>query len=77
MASEQRSGEELTEETIDHVLGVDIKGTMLMVHEFGSAMKARGRGATVNMGSTVIVRGSPRAPIYAAGKYGRLGITKS
>ena len=35
------------------------------------------RGAIVNIGSTVIVRGSPRAPIYAAGKYGLLGITKS
>jgi NAD(P)-dependent dehydrogenase (short-subunit alcohol dehydrogenase family) len=43
MASEQNSWDELTEATIDHVLGVDIKGTMLMVHEFGSAMKARGR----------------------------------
>ena len=51
---------------------------MLMVHEFGSAMLDRGaRGAIVNIGSTVIVRGSPRAPIYAAGKYGLLGITKS
>src|ERR1700710_200965 len=77
MASEQNSWQELTEATIDHVLGVDIKGTMLMVHEFGSAMKARGRGAIVNIGSTVIVRGSPRAPVYAAGKYGLLGITKS
>jgi 3-oxoacyl-[acyl-carrier protein] reductase len=77
MASEQTSWDELTEATIDHVLGVDIKGTMLMVHEFGSAMKARGRGAIVNIGSTVIVRGSPRAPVYAAGKYGLLGITKS
>lgn len=77
MASEQKSWDDLTEATIDHVLGVDIKGTMLMVHEFGGAMKARGRGAIVNIGSTVIVRGSPRAPIYAAGKYGLLGITKS
>ena len=77
MASEQTRWDELTEATIDHVLGVDIKGTMLMVHEFGGAMKARGRGAIVNIGSTVIVRGSPRAPIYAAGKYGLLGITKS
>src|SRR6195952_358344 len=77
MASEQNSWDDLTEETIDHVLGVDIKGTMLMVHEFGSAMKARGRGAIVNIGSTVIVRGSPRAPIYAAGKDRPLGITKS
>jgi 3-oxoacyl-[acyl-carrier protein] reductase len=57
---------------------VDIKGTMLMVHEFGTRMLDRGaRGAIVNIGSTVIVRGSPRAPIYAAGKYGLLGITKS
>ena len=51
---------------------------MLMVHEFGTRMLDRGaRGAIVNIGSTVIVRGSPRAPIYAAGKYGLLGITKS
>jgi 3-oxoacyl-[acyl-carrier protein] reductase len=77
MAAEQTSWDQLEEATIDHVLAVDIKGTMLMVHEFGAAMKARGRGAIVNIGSTVVVRGSPRAPIYAAGKYGLLGITKS
>src|SRR3979409_2044770 len=51
---------------------------MLMVHEFGGRMPERGaRGAIVNVGSTVIVRGSPRAPQYAAGKYGLLGVTKS
>jgi 3-oxoacyl-[acyl-carrier protein] reductase len=77
MASDQHGWEDLREEVIDHCLAVDIKGTMLMVHEFGKAMKERGRGAIVNIGSTVIVRGSPRAPIYAAGKYGLLGITKS
>jgi 3-oxoacyl-[acyl-carrier protein] reductase len=77
MASGQHGWDDLDEAIIDHCLAVDIKGTMLMVHEFGSAMKARGRGAIVNIGSTVIVRGSPRAPIYAAGKYGLLGITKS
>jgi 3-oxoacyl-[acyl-carrier protein] reductase len=77
MASDQNGWEDLREEVIDHCLAVDIKGTLLMVHEFGKAMKARGRGAIVNIGSTVIVRGSPRAPIYAAGKYGLLGITKS
>jgi 3-oxoacyl-[acyl-carrier protein] reductase len=59
------------------VLAVDIKGTLLMVHEFGQRMLERGGGAIVNIGSTVIVRGSPRAPQYAAGKYGVLGITKS
>jgi 3-oxoacyl-[acyl-carrier protein] reductase len=78
MASSQHSWRELDEATLDHVLDVDIKGTMLMVHEFGVRMLDRGaRGAIVNIGSTVIVRGSPRAPIYAAGKYGLLGITKS
>jgi NAD(P)-dependent dehydrogenase (short-subunit alcohol dehydrogenase family) len=77
MASGQSSWTEITEEAIDHVLAVDIKGTMLMVHELGQRMVARGGGAIVNVGSTVIVRGSPRAPQYAAGKYGLLGITKS
>jgi 3-oxoacyl-[acyl-carrier protein] reductase len=77
MASDQASWTEVTEAAIDHVLAVDIKGTMLMVHEFGQRMVEHGGGAIVNVGSTVIVRGSPRAPQYAAGKYGLLGITKS
>ena len=77
MASDQHGWEDLREEVIDHCLAVDIKGTMLMVHEFGKAMKERGRGAIVNIGSTVIVRGSARAPQYAAAKYGILGLTKS
>jgi 3-oxoacyl-[acyl-carrier protein] reductase len=77
MASGQASWTEVTEEAIDHVLAVDIKGTMLMVHEFGQRMVDKGGGVIVNVGSTVIVRGSPRAPQYAAGKYGLLGITKS
>jgi 3-oxoacyl-[acyl-carrier protein] reductase len=77
MASGQASWTEVTEEAIDHVLAVDIKGTMLMVHEFGQRMVERDGGVIVNVGSTVIVRGSPRAPQYAAGKYGLLGITKS
>lgn len=77
MASGQASWTEVTEEAIDQVLAVDIKGTMLMIHEFGQRMNERDGGAIVNVGSTVIVRGSPRAPQYAAGKYGLLGVTKS
>lgn len=77
VAGDQMSWRELTEESIDHVLAVDIKGTMLCVHEFGSRMLEQGHGAIVNIGSTVIVRGSARAPQYAAAKYGILGITKS
>ncbi|HEY2601605.1 MAG TPA: SDR family oxidoreductase [Thermoleophilaceae bacterium] len=77
MAADQTSWRELTEASIDHVLAVDIKGTMLMTHEFGLRMIDHGGGSITNIGSTVIVRGSARAPQYAAGKYGVLGITKS
>src|SRR3954449_2994837 len=77
MAADQTSWTQITEESIDHVLNVDIKGNLLMVHEFGQRMVDQGSGAIVNIGSTVIVRGSPRAPQYAAAKYGLLGVTKS
>jgi NAD(P)-dependent dehydrogenase (short-subunit alcohol dehydrogenase family) len=77
VAREQMSWRDVTEESVDHVLAVDIKGTMACVHEFGSRMLDQGHGAIVNIGSTVIVRGSARAPQYAAAKYGLLGLTKS
>ena len=50
---------------------------MACTHEFGARMLDQGHGAIVNIGSTVIVRGSARAPQYAAAKYGILGLTKS
>ena len=77
VAREQMSWRDMTEESVDHVLAVDIKGTMACTHEFGSRMLDQGHGAIVNIGSTVIVRGSARAPQYAAAKYGILGLTKS
>jgi 3-oxoacyl-[acyl-carrier protein] reductase len=77
VAREQMSWRDITEESIDHVLDVDIKGTMFCIHEFGARMLDQGHGSIVNIGSTVIVRGSARAPQYAAAKYGILGATKS
>jgi 3-oxoacyl-[acyl-carrier protein] reductase len=77
VARDQMSWREVTEESVEHVLAVDIKGTMACVHEFGARMLEQGHGSIVNIGSTVIVRGSARAPHYAAAKYGLLGITKS
>ena len=77
IATDQMSWRDITEEVVDRVLAVDIKGTMAMIHENGERMLKRGRGAIVNIASTVVVRGSPRAPQYAAGKYGILGLTKS
>lgn len=78
MAAHQMSWRELTPESIDHTLAVDIKGTMLMTHEFGRRMlDDQQSGAIVNIGSRVVVEGSPRAPQYAAAKYAIIGITKS
>ncbi len=77
VSSEQMSWKDLTQEALDAVIDVDVKGTLLMTHEFGSRMLAQGTGNIINVGSTVIVRGSPRAPQYAAAKYAILGITKS
>jgi 3-oxoacyl-[acyl-carrier protein] reductase len=78
MASDQMSWREITEESIDHTLAVDLKGTLVCTHEFGSRMLGQPDGGSiVNVGSTVVVRGSARAPQYAAAKYGVLGITKS
>lgn len=77
IATDQMSWRDIKEEVVDRVLAVDIKGTMLMVHENGERMLERGFGSIVNIASTVVVKGSPRAPQYAAGKYGIIGITKS
>ncbi len=76
-APEQRSWRELDERLIDRVLMTDIKGTMLVTHAIGSRMLARGSGAIVSVCSNVVVTGSPRAPQYAASKYGVIGLTKS
>jgi 3-oxoacyl-[acyl-carrier protein] reductase len=78
MAIDQTSWRELDEKVVDHTLAVDIKGTMFMIHEVGSRMLDSGKGGViVNIGSQVVIAGSPRAPQYAAAKYGVIGLTKS
>jgi 3-oxoacyl-[acyl-carrier protein] reductase len=78
MAAGQMSWRELTPESVDHTLALDVKGTLLMTHEIGRRMlDDQQSGSIVNIGSRVVVEGSPRAPQYAAGKYAIIGITKS
>ncbi len=76
-ASETQGWRDLTAESLDRVIDVDVKGTLVMTHVFGGRMVDQGHGAIVNIGSTVVVRGSARAPHYAAAKYAILGVTKS
>jgi 3-oxoacyl-[acyl-carrier protein] reductase len=79
MALDQISWRELDEKVVDHTLAVDIKGTMFMIHEVGMRMLdgPGDGGSIVNIGSQVVIAGSPRAPQYAAAKYGVIGLTKS
>jgi 3-oxoacyl-[acyl-carrier protein] reductase len=77
VSNKQMSWRDITEEAIDQTLAVDIKGTLFMIHEFGRRMFERKSGTIVNVASNVIVTGSPRAPQYAASKYGVIGLTKS
>lgn len=77
-AASKLSWRDLNEGVIDHIFEMDIKGTMLCIHEFGRRMLDEQKaGNIVNIGSNVIATGSPRAPEYAAAKYGILGLTKS
>jgi 3-oxoacyl-[acyl-carrier protein] reductase len=77
VSNKQMSWRQITEEAIDQTLAVDIKGTLFMTHEVGQRMLERKTGTIVNVASNVIVTGSPRAPQYAASKYGVIGLTKS
>lgn len=78
IVANQMSWRELTPKAIDHTLAVDVRGTMLMTHEFGRRMlDVQQSGAIVNIASRVVVDGSSRAPQYAAGKYAIIGISKS
>ncbi len=77
VSNKQMSWRQITEEAIDQTLAVDIKGTLYMIHEIGQRMLERKSGTIVNVASNVIVTGSPRAPQYAASKYGVIGLTKS
>ena len=77
MAIDQKSWREMDEKVVSHTLDVDIKGTMYVIHEVGQKMMARPGGVIVNIGSQVVIAGSPRAPQYAAAKYAVIGLTKS
>jgi 3-oxoacyl-[acyl-carrier protein] reductase len=78
VSREQMSWRDLSPDEIDHILAVDVKGTMLVTHEVGRRMHDdQQSGSIVNIGSRVVVTGSPRAPQYAAAKYGIIGVTKS
>ncbi len=77
-AASMQSWRDMDDEIIDETLDLDVKGTLYCLHEFGMRMLDKHKSGTiVNVASNVIVTGSPRSPVYAAAKYGIIGLTKS
>ncbi|RCG20178.1 3-oxoacyl-ACP reductase FabG [Sphaerisporangium album] len=69
---------EMTEADIDHVLGVNLKGTILCVQACLPALEASGRGRVILTSSiTGPVTGYPGWSHYGASKAGQLGFMRT
>ncbi len=69
--------EGLTEEVWDRTLAVNLKGTFFCTRAVAPIMKARGKGAIVNISSVAGVRGVGSSIAYAASKAGVINLTLS
>jgi NAD(P)-dependent dehydrogenase (short-subunit alcohol dehydrogenase family) len=68
---------EHTEESWDHTLDTNLKGTWLcMKYEIPQMLK-QGAGAIVNTTATAALKGSPNRSAYAASKAGIIAVSKS
>jgi 3-oxoacyl-[acyl-carrier protein] reductase len=69
---------DLTEEDIDRVLGVNLKGTILTVQAFLPLLRASGHGRVILTSSiTGPITGSPGWTHYGASKAGQLGFMRT
>lgn len=50
------------------VLAVNCRGPLILTHEYAGAMRARGRGGVILMGSLAGMQGAPSLATYAASK---------
>lgn len=68
---------EVTTETIDHILAVNVRGVALcMKHEIPAIIKSGG-GGIVNTASFLGIRPFPGTAVYNASKFAVIGLTKS
>ena len=68
---------EATEEDWDRVIDVNLKGVWLCMKYEIAQMLAQSGGAIVNVSSVAGLVGEGNAPIYAASKFGVVGLTRS
>ena len=60
--------DEITEETFDRQITVNLKSTLLLMQAYAPAMKSKGFGRIVTVGSVNQYRRHPELPLYAATK---------
>ena len=68
---------DISEETFDRNIAVNLKGTFLCMRHELRRMAAKGTGKIVNMASASGLIGSPFLSAYAAAKHGVIGLTRS
>ena len=61
----------------DHVLGVNLRGTIAVTHAVLEGMQRRGTGAIVNVASEAGRVGSQGSAVYSAAKAGVIGFTRA
>jgi 3-oxoacyl-[acyl-carrier protein] reductase len=70
--------DEITIAEWDRVMGINLRGTFLLMHAVYPHMKARGRGSIVNFSSTAGLTVSTLGGAhYTASKHGVMGLTKA
>ena len=68
---------EISEETFDRNIAVNLKGTFLCMRHELRQMSAKGAGKIINMASASGLIDSPFLSAYAAAKHGVIGLTRS
>lgn len=68
--------EDVTEEDMDKVFGIDIKGVMFMTKHAIPQMRKNGKGAIVNFSSTYATAGNFEATTYHVAKGAVMALTK-
>ena len=68
---------ELTAETWDRVMAVNLRGPFLMVKHVTPHMSAAGYGKIINVGSATASKGIPNLLAYVTSKAGILGFTRT
>jgi 3-oxoacyl-[acyl-carrier protein] reductase len=69
--------ETLPEEIWNDVLAANLTSTFLVIQAFLPALRGRGRGRIINIGSVAGQRGTPLLGAYCAAKHGVVGLTRA